>query len=138
METKLPLLIIALAIIIALVSGYEQMQSVTSKDNPPDATVPTPTSSNYIAPGELLERIVSLKDGASMVLIPAGDFLMGSSDTQYEVTNAQFQKFVKETGYVTDAEREGWGYLWEGFNDWPRVKGREEYHAPSLLAPVVD
>lgn len=28
---------------------------------------------------------------------------------QYEVTNAQFQKFVKETGYVTDAEREGYG-----------------------------
>ncbi|MBM3238031.1 formylglycine-generating enzyme family protein [Candidatus Poribacteria bacterium] len=155
MKTKIPLLIITSAIIIAMGSGYELTQNVIPKSNPTNATMSAPTSSNDIAPGELLERIVSPKDGASMVLIPAGEFLMGSSDAQveqilqikpgirelikheqpqhrvyldafyidqYEVTNAQFQKFVKETGYVTDAEREGWGYLWEGFNDWPRVK----------------
>jgi sulfatase modifying factor 1 len=58
-----------------------------------------------------------------MVWIPGGSFLMGSNDhypeeapahkvkvngfwiDQYPVTNAQFQKFAKATGYVTTAER---------------------------------
>ena len=59
-----------------------------------------------------------------MVQIPAGEFLMGASDDEgrqdeypqhkvklngfwmdaTEVTNAQFEKFVNETGYVTTAE----------------------------------
>ncbi|MGQ9608282.1 MAG: SUMF1/EgtB/PvdO family nonheme iron enzyme [bacterium] len=61
-------------------------------------------------------RIVS-KDGAIMVLIPKGDFLMGSDDSEYdekpahkvfidnfyidiyEVTNAQYKKFLDEAGY---------------------------------------
>ena len=70
-----------------------------------------------------------LKD---MVLIPAGEFLMGSSEGEgafdehpqhkvyldafyidkYEVTNVQFKKFVEATGYVTDAERKGYGEVW--------------------------
>ena len=62
-------------------------------------------------------EIVSEVDGATMVLIPAGTFQMGStigdSDEQpvhtvslnafymdvYEVTNARYQKFVESTGY---------------------------------------
>ncbi len=99
--------------------------------------------------------IVTAKDGAPVVLVPAGEFIMGSSDEQvaqvarfrpnvrelmkheqpqhlvvldafyidqYEVTNAQFLKFVEETGYVTDAEQEGWGFIWEGTRYWPRVR----------------
>ena len=42
---------------------------------------------------------------------------------KYEVTNGQFKKFVDATGYVTDGEKQGWGYLWEGSNEWPRPKG---------------
>ena len=67
-----------------------------------------------------------------MVLIPAGKFLMGSPESeeghrkdevQHEVTISkpfymgvthvtvdQFAAFVKESGYKTDAEREGWGW----------------------------
>ena len=68
----------------------------------------------------------------NMVFIPAGEFLMGSSEGEgaydehpqhkvyldvyyidkYEVTNAQFQDFVVATGYVTDAERRGYGEVW--------------------------
>ena len=64
-------------------------------------------------------RIVNEKDGAEMVLIPAGDFEMGSpkdDDKHWErpihrvylddfymdihpVTNAQYRKFIQETGY---------------------------------------
>ena len=70
-----------------------------------------------------------LKD---MALIPAGDFMMGSPEGEgafdehpqhtvyldayyidkYEVTNAQFKEFVEATGYVTDAERKGYGEVW--------------------------
>ena len=62
-------------------------------------------------------EIVSDIDGATMVLIPAGTFQMGSTTgdsdeqpvhtvilnafymDQYEVTNARYQKFVESTGY---------------------------------------
>jgi len=77
------------------------------------------------------------KDGAKMILIPAGEFKMGSNDgsddekpvhTVYldayyidacEVTNAQYRKFVEATGH---REPEGYGYVngkWqEGFKPW--------------------
>jgi formylglycine-generating enzyme required for sulfatase activity len=71
-------------------------------------------------------------DTSRMVLIPAGEFEMGSplgepnteKPTQrvvwldayyidkFEVTNAEFERFVKETGYVTDVERRGSGIVW--------------------------
>ena len=102
------------------------------------------------------QEIKHQKDSSAMVLVPAGDFIMGTSDSQldeitrwkrnlreifrheqpqhivyldsfyidkYEVTNAQFEKFVTDTGYITDAEQEGWGYVWEGYNEWPRIRG---------------
>lgn len=34
---------------------------------------------------------------------------------KYAVTNAQFMKFVRETGYTTDAERYGWSFVFEDF-----------------------
>jgi formylglycine-generating enzyme required for sulfatase activity len=74
-----------------------------------------------------------------MVLVPAGEFIMGSDGDEldrlkasretfgdeiprhrvyldafyidkYEVTNARFQQFVQPTGHRTHAEREGWGF----------------------------
>ncbi|MDE0301350.1 MAG: SUMF1/EgtB/PvdO family nonheme iron enzyme [Candidatus Poribacteria bacterium] len=104
-------------------------------------------------------EIVHPKDNGTMVLVPAGDFIMGTTHSQlqrilqgrkdadflrtifaheqpqhvvyldsfyidkYEVTNRQFEKFVDSTGYVTDAERQGWGFLWDGSNEWPRPRG---------------
>nr|WP_308640033.1 formylglycine-generating enzyme family protein [Paenibacillus silvisoli] len=69
----------------------------------------------------------------NMAFIPAGQFLMGTDDTEgfpqdgegpirsvkldafyisrYAVTNAQFQAFVEATGYVTEAEKFGWSYV---------------------------
>ena len=87
------------------------------------------------------EQNVEQPDLKNMVLIPAGEFLMGSSEDEgafdehpqhkvyldayyidkYEVTNAQFKEFVEATGYVTDAERKGYGEVWnlkEGWEPW--------------------
>jgi sulfatase modifying factor 1 len=72
-------------------------------------------------------------DHTGMVFIPAGTFMMGASDQKgrddeypqhrvrvngfwidvTEVTNASFAKFVKETGYVTTAEKKP---------DWEEMK----------------
>ncbi len=43
---------------------------------------------------------------------------------RYEVTNQEFELFGKETGYKTEAEREGWGYGWiKDTGKWDRVNG---------------
>ena len=67
----------------------------------------------------------SIPNESSMVLIPGGKFMMGSTDSisfpdeypphevtvstflmdRYEVTNSQFLAFVNSTGYVTTAEK---------------------------------
>ena len=76
-----------------------------------------------------------------MIEIPAGEFTMGSDHEverpphtvfvdafeidQFEVTNEQFEKFVAETGYVTDAEKAGdmpWLAYAEGKPNHPVVK----------------
>lgn len=72
-----------------------------------------------------------------MVLIQAGSFLMGSQDADVfpadgegpvrevevpafyidpvAVSNAKFAAFVKQTGYVTEAETYGWSFVFEQF-----------------------
>lgn len=35
--------------------------------------------------------------------------------SKYPVTNAQFDQFIKETNYVTDAEKYGWSYVFHNF-----------------------
>lgn len=83
-------------------------------------------------PGSLPSRIRRIRDGAEMALIPRGIFMMGSvvgdrdanddeqprhevrlTEDYYldvnEVTNQQFEAFVKATGYRTTAEESGSG-----------------------------
>ncbi len=82
------------------------------------------------------DREITGKDGAPMVLIPAGEFWMGSPDGEgendehprhkvalsafyldkYEVTNRFFQQFAQQTSYRTTAEQEGkaWAFTAKG------------------------
>ena len=89
--------------------------------------------------------------------LPGGRFLMGSDDpagfpadgegpvrpvelgafriAPTAVSNAEFASFVKESGYVTDAERYGFSYVFGGFlpaglrADSPTVPGTPWWHA---------
>ncbi|WP_106400489.1 formylglycine-generating enzyme family protein [Actinocorallia populi] len=71
------------------------------------------------------------------VALPGGTFLMGAEDAdgfpddhegpirpvtvepiaigRYAVTNAWFAEFIADTGYVTEAERYGWSYVFASF-----------------------
>lgn len=46
---------------------------------------------------------------------------------KYEVTNKQFDEFVTSTGYKTDGEREGYGFIWDG-SAWKEVSGATWQH----------
>lgn len=82
----------------------------------------------------------------NMVKVPAGSFYMGcpaeygadcNSDEKepylvslpdyfigkFEVTLKQFDAFVKETGYLTDAEKEGWSYVFITGKTWESQNG---------------
>jgi formylglycine-generating enzyme required for sulfatase activity len=77
-------------------------------------------------------------DGIIMVSIPPGEFKMGSNEFdsekplhtvyldeyrigKYAVTVKQFGLFVKDTGYVTEAESSGGAYTWTG-ETWEKRK----------------
>ena len=102
-------------------------QAPTAASQPPTATpIPAPPSSAA---------------EAGMIVIPAGEFTMGSGngverpphavfvDTfeidQFEVTNGEFERFVAQTGHVTDAEKAGdtsWRYWAKDKPQHPVVK----------------
>ncbi|MGQ9629158.1 MAG: formylglycine-generating enzyme family protein [bacterium] len=80
-------------------------------------------------------------DGKRMAWIPGGYFTMGSIEGDpderpphtvrvdgfwmdiTEVTNAEFSRFVEATGYITEAEKEGFGWVYSKGPRWRRVAG---------------
>jgi len=83
------------------------------------------------------ERVIPSESAAAkMVVVPGGQFSMGNADDRAIdgdgegpvrdvdvrsflidrrcVTNAQFAAFVRSTGFVTDAERFGWSFVFAG------------------------
>ena len=104
----------------------EQQRSYHSAQHPPSSS-----------PSQAVKQF-NEKDGAEIILIPAGDFLMGSPGSSdyprhtvylesyyiyaYQVTNEQFATFIKKTGYKAKGK-------WEKY-----VKsGRERHPVVNIL-----
>lgn len=110
----------------------ESIATSTTTMEPIATSTPTeesmPTSTPTIEPILESESMrVNPMDGAVMVVVPEGEFLMGSEDGdafdhekpkhivyldtywiyQHPVTNAQFAAFVEATNYITTAELDG-------------------------------
>ncbi len=90
-----------------------------------------------------VENIV-MTEGAdvsvNMVFVKGGSFTMGSNEGdddekpphkvtvsdfnigKYEVTVGEFKKFMESGSYRTDAEQEGWSYVWTG-TSWEKKNG---------------
>lgn len=107
----------------------------------------TPTTTPAQPPAQAGEiRTVSRGDvEVEQAFVPAGSFMMGSENgkddegpvhevaldafwiDRTEVTNAQFEMFVADTGYQTTAEREGGGYTYTN-NNWDYTEGADWLH----------
>jgi formylglycine-generating enzyme required for sulfatase activity len=109
---------------------------------PPTGTSAPPTATPGI--GSTWTRPA---DGMVMVYVPEGDFTMGSNEgdsdeqpvhtvyldaywiDQTEVTNAMFQVFVNDTGYRTDAEKDGYAWVFDPNSaSWSGVIGADWSH----------
>ncbi len=95
--------------------------------------------------GSTREAADSTGQAVIHVYVPAGSFQMGSEDgnnderpihdvtvdafwlDHTEVSNGRFAAFVAAEGYKTAAERQGWGYLFDGGN-WDVVNGADWQH----------
>jgi len=87
-----------------------------------------------------------MQDTEEMILAPECTFLMGGSEDgrnnnerprrhvsldsfaidAYEVTNREFEQFVEATGYITDAEKRGQGWIWD--KGWREQQGANWRH----------
>ncbi|WP_461033052.1 formylglycine-generating enzyme family protein [Streptomyces mayteni] len=107
---------------------HQEPMSRCAPGREPVTLAPTAATLRAVADSRVAKRLLSL---------PGGRFLMGADDgighpgdgegpvrevglspfriAPTTVTNAQFATFVKATGYVTDAERFGFSYVFEGF-----------------------
>jgi len=159
--------IIALAMIIVLVTlGNMIWQNLDSWLNPPQQVTsgpvqPTKTATVPRVPTATVGATTG-KDGMSLVFIPAGDFLMGSSNQddlsqsnekpqhkvylkaywidKTEVTIGMFRKFVQSTGYVTTAEKINSGKLTPLEADSGRLPGSDWEHprGPGISVENID
>lgn len=116
----------SVGMILLLIAGSAFAQtSPQQKRRLPDGYVPAQGTTTDTATG-LPKRVIHKASGIALVLIPAGEFVMGSPKNEAnrlngedqhrriirqpfymgeaEVTVAQFRRFVNATGYKTDAE----------------------------------
>jgi len=103
---------------------------------------------------------VSDIDGMPLIFIPAGEFKMGSSDSdskaldsekpqhsvyldaywidQTEVTNLMFSRFIEDVGYLTEAEKEGWGTTFNlSTEKWEQTDGADWRHPRGPTSDII-
>ena len=133
----------------------EAPQQIAPKQESPTEAPPQEPSSG--------ETRTSQKDGMVSVFVPAGEFLMGSTQVEAdaawkacgsgcdkkwfdsevpqhkvdldgywmdktEITNAMFAKYVEATGYKTDAEKQGSGWVCNKDGSCSDTKGADWQH----------
>lgn len=124
---------------VATPTSIQIVPTPTPKPPPPTPTlIPTPTPVPAGAEAPTAPPVAEM-----MVEVPAGEFTMGNDGGEddekpahtvtleafemdmFEVTNAEFAKFVEETDWQTEAEKAGeagWRAYAEGRDNYPVVK----------------
>jgi sulfatase modifying factor 1 len=99
------------------------------------------------------EEIKKKNNLKEMIYIPGGTFLMGTNDEEgfpadgegpvhevelspfyidsCTVTNYQFSEFVRDTGYVTEAERFGWSFVFHNFVS-EKIRQQDSRNVPGV------
>ncbi|MBW1805500.1 MAG: SUMF1/EgtB/PvdO family nonheme iron enzyme [Deltaproteobacteria bacterium] len=125
---------IAVAVIVLLAAGFFAYTKLVPREQP---GVTALTEKKPLVVPEKPVEVTHPKDNSIMTLIPEGAFTMGSDAwdaekpmqpitldkyyiDKYLVTNKLFQKFVEETSYVTDAEKDNSGMVRMG-RRWKKV-----------------
>lgn len=138
-KSKAKLIAIAAAVVILLTAGYFGLSKFVLNKSGGTGINSSVKIENAQLNSKGFQEIKHPKDGSFMVFIPEGKFKMGSDTYEAEkpvqnvfvgnyfidknlVTNALFKKFMDETKYVTDAEKEGAGMVRIG-QRWKKVEG---------------
>ena len=104
--------------------------------NKPSCCAASRESSGKTDTNVIIEKKPFVVSTDSMIKLPGGKFLMGTNDEEgfpedgegpvreitldpfyideTTVTNFQFAEFIKATGYITEAERYGWSFVFYG------------------------
>lgn len=152
---------------------------MTNPQMKPCCAVRRTSAGEQAAPAPLSELNVAAKPGASsreeMIYLDGGEFWMGTDDREgfpqdgegpirkitlkpfyidpCAVSNERFEQFVNETGYVTEAERFGWSYVFHLFLDeatardavsvpqvpwWKKIDGASWKHPEGPASGIAD
>jgi len=104
---------------IASPTRTEEPSSTATNDHNATKTLIPTSADAQIESLEEKQSIHSEIDGMELVLVES--FWID----KIPITNAMFQRFVDETGYLSDAEKSGFGYVWQalvGTAEWTETE----------------